>query len=64
MQCHIDPIPTDAKGIVRVTTITVKGAAERVKETIDLNHPDNEKSESDMNSKCIGANAHEWLGLC
>jgi hypothetical protein len=64
LPCRIDPIPTDAKGIVRGTTITLKDTPKRVKGTIDLDHSDNEKSESDMNPKCIEANAHECLGLC
>jgi len=59
----IDPIPTDAKRIVRRATITVKGTAERVKESTDLNHSGNEKSESDMNFKLERANVRKNLRL-
>lgn len=38
----IDPSLTDAKGIVRGATITVKGTAECVRETIDRDHSEND----------------------
>lgn len=46
----IDPIPTGAGGIVRGPTITVKGTAECKKETIDEDHPENNKTEDSPGS--------------
>jgi hypothetical protein len=40
----IDPIPTGAGGIVRGTTITVKGTAKCTKETFDTEHPENDST--------------------
>lgn len=40
---HINPIPTGAGGIVRGETMTVKGAAECVKATVDFDHSDKER---------------------